>query len=144
MIKSTLGRAVAGAILLFACLAYIIWPFLTQTEHKQDSKEEMAKIVVRLEALQKTDPEAQLDEALKTGDTRFLAITSYELQVPGVLPGRKAPVQKYGYKFLPHTHDGVTSDADADFQREARVFAIKYNVLLLEKIDTNTLPPLAQ
>jgi hypothetical protein len=86
----------------------------------------------QIRKLRNADIEAEVGEALASGDARFVAVLSDGLDVPGV-PPELAPVSSTSYRVIPNTTDATESSEHRRLQEVARRYAEKYNRVLMAK-----------
>ena len=84
--------------------------------------------------LQTADPAADVADAIKKGDLRFLEVAGFSVEIPGIRKGPKLGWLKlrYGVRRIEGTTDNKMIP---ELQEAAQRYAERYNRLLLEHID---------
>jgi hypothetical protein len=88
----------------------------------------------RLRGYEHADPARDLRAALKKGDSRFLAISGYGLEVPGVPNFMKRYGGKHSYRILEGTSDMVSGEEGSRLQKLVEDYAERYNKLLIKHL----------
>jgi hypothetical protein len=86
--------------------------------------------------LEKADPNKDVEEAILRNDWRFVGVMGYTTEVPGVEHFSKQYRKEYGVRVIEGTTDNVTSPDLAHLNEIAHSYALKYNKLLLKKIQS--------
>jgi hypothetical protein len=84
--------------------------------------------------LKTADPAADVADAIKKGDLRFLEVAGFSVEIPGISKGPKLGwlVLRYGVRRIEGTTD---SNMLPELQQAAQRYAERYNALLLEHIE---------
>lgn len=85
-------------------------------------------------AVNTADYQEDFHQAIERGDTRFIGVKGFTLQVPGVLGFDENFGQKYGVKIIEGTSDSHDDSASLAWQEFCEDYARNYNELLLSHI----------
>lgn len=84
----------------------------------------------------KSDIELRVDNAIQSGDKRFLGIMGIGLILPGVPDRLKVNLNINNVNVISGTSDAIKSKSDAIYQKQAYQYALQYNEILLKKLAT--------
>jgi hypothetical protein len=102
-----------------------------------DSRESATSMIpVELKRLEGADPAADLAEALRMSDLRFLGLGGYSRDVVPGVPDFEERYKRFGMKMIPGTGDVYLNAQHERLQQVARNYAKRYNTLLLEYMRT--------
>lgn len=90
--------------------------------------------VQKLQWLDAADPQADAQQAIKTGDLRLLGMATRSVSVPGV---ETDEILKYetqcGVQLIDGISDVIRSDEHLRLMQKARSYALKYNAIIKTK-----------
>ena len=87
----------------------------------------------QIRELRSADVVAEVQAAIKSGDTRFVGVQGFGLMVPGVVDWQtKYPTR--GIRVIQNTSDAITSDSHKELQDAAYDYAVTYNRELLKRL----------
>jgi len=78
--------------------------------------------------------ELRVDNAIQSGDKRFLGIMGIGLILPGVPDRLKVNLNINNVNVISGTSDAIKSKSDAIYQKQAYQYAMQYNEILLKKL----------
>ena len=85
----------------------------------------------KLQWLDAAEPQADAQQAIKTGDLRLLGLATRSISIPGV---ETAQILKYEMKCRVQLIDGISdvvrSDEHLRLMQKARSYALKYNAII--------------
>jgi len=89
-------------------------------------------IPLSLETIEFRDPDADFEQAAKHGELHFVAINELTTILPGLSDDcPRDLVAEFGSKTIEGTSDGPASRAESDLNAIARMYAERYNRLIL-------------
>ena len=95
-----------------------------------DSKE-LDPNTQKLQWLDAADPQADAQQAIKTGDLRLLGMATRSVSIPGVETNRILKYEtKCGVQLIEGISDVVRSDEHLRLMQKARSYALKYNAII--------------
>jgi hypothetical protein len=88
--------------------------------------------VQMLQWLDAADPQADAQQAVKTGDLRLLGMATRSINIPGVEADQVMKYEaKCGYQLIDGFSDVVSSDEHLRLMQKARSYALKYNTIIM-------------
>jgi hypothetical protein len=89
--------------------------------------------IQKLQWLDAADPQADAQQAVKTGDLRLLGMATRSINLPGV---KADQVMKYdekcGFQLIDGISDVVRSDEHLRLMQKARSYALTYNTVIMK------------
>jgi len=93
----------------------------------------------QLQRLRGADPAQDLEEAWKQGDRRFIGVNGVAgSEVLGIKNPMDPLILRNGVNMIPGTADFITSHEQDELQELATRYAIRYNRLLMSRLQTAT------
>lgn len=90
--------------------------------------------VQKLQWLDAADPQADAQQAIKTGDLRLLGMAQRSISIPGVAQDQILKYEtKCGVQLIEGISDVVRSDEHLRLMQKARSYALKYNAIIKTK-----------
>lgn len=90
--------------------------------------------VQKLQWLDAADPQADAQQAIKTGDLRLLGMATRSVAIPGVETDQILKYEmKCGVQLIEGISDVVRSDEHLRLMQKARSYALKYNAIIKTK-----------
>lgn len=90
--------------------------------------------VQKLQWLDAADPQADAQQAIKTGDLRLLGMATRSVSIPGVATDDILKYEtKCGVQLIDGISDVVRSDEHLRLMQKARSYALKYNAIIKTK-----------
>lgn len=87
--------------------------------------------VQKLQWLDAADPQADAQQAIKTGDLRLLGIATRSVSIPSVEPDQILTYEtKCGVQLIDGISDIVRSDEHLRLMQKARSYALTYNTII--------------
>ena len=87
--------------------------------------------VQKLQWLDAADPQADAQQAIKTGDLRLLGMATRSVSIPGVETDQILKYEtKCGVQLIDGISDVIRSDEHLRLMQKARSYALKYNAII--------------
>ncbi len=126
-------------LMIGATFCYVIFtsgcstPPVRDCSNADDTVDAQRRIAA-LQVYKRADPHADVADAIRRSDFRFLAVLGFTWEVPGIPDFKERFAKQYSYRFISGSSELVDGPAEVTLQLAAIHYASQYNRLLLRHL----------